>query len=59
MTSSSAKKKWLDESGRGNLRIISALVIKGLAVNANSCGQAQLPHVMEQIGGADLDLSIE
>jgi len=47
MTSSSAKKKWLDESGRGNLRIISALVIKGLAVNANSCGQAQLPRVME------------
>ena len=47
MTFSSAKKKWLDESGRGNLRIISALVIKWVAVNANSLGQAKLPHVME------------
>ena len=59
MTSSIAKKKWLDESGRGNLRLISALVIKGLAVNAHSCGQAQLPRVMEELGGADLDLAIK
>ena len=59
MTSSSAKKKWLDESGQGNRQISNALVIKDVVVNANLCGQANLPHVMEQFGGADLDLSIK